>query len=1053
MKKLITIFVKYKFYANLILILLIVAGGVSFLNMKKSFFPERSSRDIMVTIAYPGASPKEMEESMTARIEQAVRGIVGIKEINSTSSENFSTVRITTTGEYALEETLTEVKNAVDAISSFPRDAEKPVIFKVRTTTPAMRMGLSGDVDLLTLKKYASMIEDDLLASGVISQIQISGYPQLEISVEVTEENLLRYGLTFDQISAAIAANNRDISAGMIKSTTEEVLIRSRTRSVDPNQIGDITLRARDDGSRIRIRDVANVKLKFEDVSDFTLLNGKQAINITVNKLSEEDLSEISAFINTYTEEFNTKYPGVHLKITFDYLKLLKSRLNLLYNNGSLGLVLVIISLGLFLSFRLSMWVAWGIPSSFLAMSILANSYGITINMISLFGMILVIGILVDDGIVIGENIYSHFETGKSPKRAAIDGTMEVLPAVVTSVTTTIVAFTPLLLLQGRMEFMYEMAFVVIFSLAFSLLEAFFVLPAHVGNSHVLRKKNGDEKSKIREKLDHLIDIMRQRWYGGLLTKIIRWRYVMAVIPLGLILVTTGLFRGGFINYTFFPTIPFDDFSVNIAFSPGSGEAQTTETLKRFDNIVWEVNDTLQKEYPDEQPFIEYTFLTLGTAFDGEERGAHTGSVNVRLKDLEGSEVSAYQIAEMVREKIGRIPQAEKFTIGGRNRWGSPISIGLLGKDLQEMKQAKAFLMEGMKEIPAIFNINSNDAVGKREVQLNLNPRAYFLGLDQDSISRQVRQGFFGGQAQRLQSGKDEIRVWVRYPQTGRISIGQLEAMRIKTPAGEFPLAELSGYDIERGPVSINRYNMSREVRINADLIDPYAPVPPILNQIRDTIIPDMQLKYPGVRVVYQGQQKDTNEAADEMFRYFGIAFAIIVIILMIHFKSYAQATIILMMIPLGWLGAAWGHMVEGIPISILSSWGMVALSGVIINDAVVFLSKYNSNVKEGMKVQEAVLNAGISRFRPIILTTLTTVAGLYPIVLEGSRQAEFLKPMAIALAYGVLIGTAFILLFLPVLIMVLNDLKVWIAWLWTGKKPEPEAVEIAVINENISID
>ncbi len=1053
MKKLITTFVKYRFYANLILILLIFAGGGSFLNMKKSFFPERSSRDIMVTIAYPGASPKEMEESMTARIEQAVRGIVGIKEINSTSSENFSSVHITTTGEYDLDETLTEVKNAVDAISSFPIDAEKPIIYKIRTTTPAMRLGLSGEVDLLTLKKYASMIEDDFLASGVLSQVNISGYPNLEISVEVTEENLLRYSLTFDEIARAISNNNRDISAGMIKSTSEEVLIRSRKRSVDPNLIADIVLRAASDGSQLRIRDVADVKQKFEDVANSTLLNGKQAVNITVTKLSEEDLSEISAFINAYAKEFNTKYPGVHLRITFDYLKLLKNRLNLLYSNGSLGLILVIISLGLFLSFRLSLWVAWGIPASFLGMSILANFYGITINMISLFGMILVIGILVDDGIVIGENIYSHFERGKSPKRAAIDGAIEVMPAVITSVATTIVAFTPLMLLEGRMEFLYEMAFVVIFSLGFSLLEAFFVLPAHIGNPHILRRKNGDDKSKIRATLDHWIDIMRNRWYGNLLKKIIRWRYVMLAIPLGLLLITIGLFRGGLINYTFFPTIPFDDFSVNIAFSPGSGEAQTIEYLNRFDNAVWEANNALQKEYPDEEPFIEYTFITLGNAFDGQERGSHTGSVNVRLKDLEGSEVSAYRIAEMVRKKIGKIPQAEKFTIGGRNRWGSPVSISLLGRNLDEIKQAKAFLMEGMKEIPALSNINSNDAVGKREVRLNLNPKAFFLGLDNDSITRQIRQGFFGGQAQRLQSGKDEIRVWVRYPKTGRISLGQLETMRIKTPSGEFPLTELSAYTIERGPVNINRYNMSREVRVEADLLDPYAPVPPILDQIRETIIPDMQAKYPGVRVAYQGQQKDTTEASDEMFRYFGIAFLMIVIILMVHFRSYFHALIILMMIPLGWLGAAWGHMIEGIPISILSSWGMVALSGVIINDAVVFLSKYNSNLKEGMAVAEAVWDAGVSRFRAILLTTLTTVAGLYPIVLEGSRQAEFLKPMAIALAYGVLVGTAFILLFFPVLILVLNDIKVRFSWFWTGKRPAPESVETVIVNENISID
>ncbi len=1053
-KKIVTAFVKYPFYAKMVIAFLLIAGTLGFMSMKKSFFPERSERNINISVAYPGASPKEMEEGITTRIENAVRSIVGIKEINSTSGENYSSINIETTGEYDIDETLLEVKNAVDSIASFPVDAEKPVVSKQRSITWAMRLGLSGDVDMLTLKKYASEIEDDFLNSGVISQVQITGYPDLEISVEVTEATLLRYNLTFSDIQQAIATNNIDISAGEIKSDEEEILIRSRARSVNPNIIGDIILRANSDGSFLRIRDVAVVKTKFADVSIRTRMNGQRAVFFTVNKLPTEDLGEISNWIKDYVDEFNAKNSGVKISITYDFLKMLNSRLELLYRNGSVGLILVIASLGLFLSFRLAMWVAWGIPASFLAMFVIASMSGITINMISLFGMILVIGILVDDGIVIAENIYTHFEGGKSPKRAAIDGTMEVLPAVMTSVTTTIVAFSPLFFLEGRMEFMYEMAFVVVVSLGFSLIEAFFVLPAHVGNEHVLRPDKRERKGNtIRGKLILGINFLRYKVYGRLLKQIIEWRWVAVTIPVGLILIIFGLVGGGIIKSTFFPTIPFDAIEINLAFSPGSGEKRTEEYLDKFDRIIWEVNDELVEEFEQDIPFVNFTFPTLGFAFNGQERGAHAGQIFVLLRDMEGSPISSFVIRDRIKKKIGPVPAAEKFTVGGRNRWGSPVSISLLGKDLDQLRGARDYLQKRLQEMPGLQNITNNNPMGKREVRLKLKPEAYFLGLSQREITNQVRAGFFGGQAQRLQEGKDELRVWVRYPKKDRINIGQLESMKIKTRSGEYPLTELADYKIERGPVSIQRYNGQREIRVDADLTDPYAPVPPILQAIEKNIMPDLRKNYHGVDVLYQGQQKDSREAGREISYFFAIAFSLIIVLLMVHFKSASQTVIILMMIPLGWIGAAFGHGIEAIPISMLSAWGMVALSGVIINDSVVFLSKYNSLLLEGKKVKDAVWEAGVARFRAIMLTSLTTVLGLYPIILEKSFQAQFLKPMAVSLAYGVFIGTMFILLFFPALIMVLNDIKLkWNSYL-EGKKLKREDVETALINDKITID
>ncbi len=1056
MKKLVARFIQYPFYANMIVAFVLMGGFYGIITLKKSFFPERQTRQIYVTVWYPGASPKEMEEGITVRIEEAVRGLVGIKEIHSSSSENFSSVAITTTGKYDIDVMVQEVKNAVDGISSFPSAAERPIVYKQRSTTPAMRLGLASEgVDRLTLKKYTNEIEDDLRATGFISQLQINGFPALEISVEVSEENRLRYQISFDEIVNAIALNNNDISAGQIKSMEEEILIRSRKRSIDPNEIADIVVRANTDGSLVRIRDLASVQLKFADEANRYLMNGKQAGGFFIQKLIDEDLQQISDFVTQYVDDFNARHQGAKLYVTFDFLDILKARLRLLTTNMGLGVVLVLLTLGLFLSLRLSFWVAFGIPFSFIGMFLVASMFGITINMVSLFGMILVVGILVDDGIVIAENIYSHFEMGKTPRKAALEGSIEVLPAVLTSVTTTIVAFIPLLIIkEGGMEFLYEMAFVVIACLIFSLIEAFLVLPGHLGHSYILRTKDAVNKSMaIRRTLDKGIAYVRDQLYGRLLKWMIRWHwYVVVFLPVALIILTAGLIQGGLIKFTFFPAIPFDYFSIDVAFTPGTGEKKTWEYMMRFDSIVWEVNEELMAEHadfykahPDEDPIIRFSYPGIGYAFNGAESGSHTGSLFVQPRDLEDLGMSAFEVSSRISRKIGSMPEAEKFQIAGTNRFGKPVALSLLGKNFEELEQAEEFLLEHLKQMPELENVVKTNAAGKREVQLQLKPKAYLLGLNHASISNQIRQGFFGGQAQRLQDSKDEIRVWVRYPKTDRETLGQLENMKIMTPKGEYPLSELATYDIKRGPVTIERFNMRREMRVEADLTDPYAPVPPILEDINTRILPELRSKFPGITIEAQGQQRQSNESMAELRKLYIIALILILMIIMLHFRSVSQSFIIILMIPLSWIGAMWGHGLEGIPVSMLSVWGMVALSGVIVNDAVVFLSKYNLNLQSGMKQFNALHEAGTSRLRPILLTTITTSVGLYPIIFEKSFQAQFLKPMAVSLAYGVFIGTGFTLLFFPSLIMVLNDVRVLRRWIWTGVRPDKEEVEIAM--------
>ena len=1055
MRKIIERFVEYPVYANLIIAVVILAGGLSLTNMKKSFFPETESRFLSVSVFYPGASPVEMEEGVTSRIEEAVRGLIGIKEITSTSVENMASVSIETTGEYPINEVLQEVKNAVDGISSLPSAAERPIVSKRRSRAGAIRLELvpvdGHQMDLMTLKEHAQRIEEDFFNSGVMSLISISGYPQPEISVEIKEEELLRYNITFDQIVRAIQNNNQDISGGEIKSEEEEFLIRLRSRSADPNKIGGITLRGQTDGGFILIRDVADVKMKFADSPNKQWTNGKPSVSISVEKLPEEDLDEITEYANNYIEEFNNRNLGVEIIVSRAFLDILQSRLNLLTRNGTLGLVLVIIALSMFLSFRLSLWVSFGIPFSFLAMFIAASFLGVTINLQSLFGMILVIGILVDDGIVIAENIYLHFEKGKTPMHAAVDGTMEVAPAVMTSIATTIVAFSPLLFLAGtRMEMMQHVAIVVIAALFFSLFEAFLVLPAHLGNERTLSRKSLKAKNRgIRRYFEGFIIWLRDRVYHYFLNWLVKWRYIALSFPIALVLITMGLFMGGHIRNTFFPMVDFDSFTLNVAFTPGDGEKQTLQFLDKFEEAIWEVNDEIGEELGLDHDIIERTSKRLGSAFTRQERGAHAGSINVYPVDLEGYAISGRDISTRVTRKIGRVPEASKFTVGGRNRWGAPVSIGLMSKNLHELEEAKEYMIARLNEMPQLKDVNENIALGKQEIRLDLKPRAYFLGLDEATIVRQVRQGFYGAQAQRLQVGRDELRVWVRYPKSDRTTLGQLEDMKIKTAQGEYPLSELADYHMERGPVAINRFNGSREIRVEAETMDPLASVPEILEQIEAEIMPELKAQFTGIRYIYQGQQKYSQEAMGQAGSSYMIAFVVIFMILVLHFRSVPKAFIILLMIPVSLLGVAWGHGLHGQPLSIMSLWGAVALTGVIINDAIVFFAKFDGLLIEGKTVPEAVKAAGKIRLRPIILTSITTSIGLFPMLFEKSVQAQFLIPMAISLAYGVALGTLFILIFFPVLIMLLSDARVYIRYLWTGVKPTREEVETAIIQNN----
>jgi multidrug efflux pump subunit AcrB len=648
----------------------------------------------------------------------------------------------------------------------------------------------------------------------------------------------------------------------------------------------------------------------------------------------------------------------------------------------------------------------------------------------------------VDDGIVIAENIFAHYERGKSPMQAAIDGTAEVMSSVFTSVLTTIVAFSVLFFIEG-LEMMAEMAFVVIACLAFSLIEAFLVLPSHLSSKMILKEPKQGVGKKLRVFINKKIAYLRDVVYGSLLTLFIKRKWISVSLPIVFGVAVISLITSNIIPVTFFPSIPFDDFTVEVAYMPGSREMQTEKTLRWAQEKVWEVNQEIIDETGD--TIITNTTLQVGYTQNLGESGAHAGLVRVSL-DGEGKQISSFEVATRVREKIGQIPGVYKMAVGGGNRWGKPVSIALSGLGFESMKGSMNMLKDSLNTLLSLKDVSDNAGTGKREILIELKPKAYLLGLNHNEITRQIRQGFFGQEAQRLIVGTDEVRIWVRYPEADRSAVWQLEKMRVKTSSGQsIPLDELCTYRIERGVVSINHYNGKREIMVEADLVNPYASVPEILQEVKQKFIPIISQMYPEVEISFRGQQQNAEKAGNSGGIMLMIALFLMFLIITLNFQSMYQAGLIFLVLPAGIFSSILGHGIHHLPVSILSAWGMVALLGIMVNDAVVFLDTYNRNLLKGMPIKEAIYEAGISRFRPILLTSITTVAGLFPLILEKSFQAQFLIPMATSVAYGVLFGTLFILFFFPPLVLCLNEFRRARKSWWSMKKFTAEEIEPVV--------
>ena len=1053
MKKIIQYFIKFPVAVNIVMAAFVIFGYIGLKSLKSSYFPLVDSKIITISLVYPGASPQEIEEGVILKIEDNLKGLVGIDRVTSVSRESAGLVTVEIMKGENIDVILGQVKNAVDRVPSFPTGMEPPVVEKTENIRETMSFAVAGkNVDLKTLKDVSRRVENDLRALDGISQIELSGFPEEEIEVAVREKDLLAFNLTFTEVAQAVSRENILVTGGNIKTNQEEYLIRANGRTYFARDLDQVVVRSNPNGTSIKLRDVADVRDRFSETPNSSYFNGNLAVNIGISNTNEEDLISTANKVKAYIENFNADNSNIQLSILSDASVTLNQRTELLAENAAIGILLVLLFLSLFLNTRLAFWVAAGLPISFLGMFIFAPFFGVTINVLSLFGMIIVIGILVDDGIVIAENIYNHYEKGKGKIQAAVDGTMEVIPPIFSAIVTTLLAFGTFLFLDSRIgEFFGEVSVIVILTLTVSLIEALIILPSHLAHSKALEKIDPNERKtglglvfqKLRDvnKIgDAIIGFLRDTLYAPLLRFTLNYKFVMASIFLGLFLITLGAFSGGIIRTTFFPNIASDRLSVQLKMEEGTNVAITDSILNVIEEKAWKVNEVFTEKQGTGDQVVENIVKNVGP-------GTANGGLVINLLPGEKRLFPSPDIANALRDSVGPIYGTELLTFGsGGNFGGSPVSVSLLSNNIGQLKAAKNELKAIMQENTLLKDVTDNDPKGIKEITIKLKETAFPLGLNTQSVMTQVRSAFFGAQAQRFQRGEDEIKVWVRYELADRSSINNLEQMRILTPGGQrVPFNEIATYSIERGEVSINHLDGQREIQVSADLKDPKTSATDIMAELQSTIVPELQRKYPTLSASFEGQNRESNKLIASANLVIPVILFLMYAVIAFTFRSYSQPLLLLIMVPLSLIGVAWGHWLHDFPINILSALGIIALIGIMVNDGLVLIEKFNGFLREGMPFEEALFQAGNSRFRAIFLTSLTTIAGLAPLILEKSRQAQFLIPMAISIAYGIAIATFLTLLFLPILLSVSNSIKVGFQWLISGKEIKREEVERAV--------
>ena len=1055
MRNLIKWFSRNNVAANFIMALVLLAGISTWLKLKKEIFPETSTNVVSVSIPYPGATPDEVEKGICIPIEEALRDLQGVDIMRSTAANSYGVVYFEVSTDAKVRDVLDDMKTRVDAIDNFAENIESPIYEEVLIKNQVLTVAISADANEQTLRGYADRIRNGMLSyvpkkpdnwldkfissfSGEagVSQVELTGIRPYEISIELSEDAMNAYGVSFDDVASAVRASSIDLPGGAVRTEAGEILIKTESKRYNAEQFEGIAVISRADGTTVPLSSIANVIDGFEDVDITSRFNGKNAATLQVFRVGNEDTLKVANAAISYLQSIRNDLPAdVSIEIWNDNSKYLKGRLNLLKKNAIWGLILVLIILSLFLRPSLAALVTLGIPVSFTGAIWMMPYTDISINMITLFAFILVLGIVVDDAIVVGENVFKRMRAGECPKLASWRGTHEVGIVVIFGVLTTAAAFTPMLGISGVSGKIWRnIPWIVIPTLLFSLVQSKLILPAHLA---LLKPIKLNEKQNIilrfQSKVSDGMEIFVDRIYRPILKFALHGRYIVVTVFVSLFLISVGLIVGERIKWEFFPEVEAEIISTKVKMIEGVAFESTSEAVLKIEEAAKKLDQNYREKYGE--PLIKNMLATVGsqpfkTGFNPvTPKGDNLGEVAIELLPASERSKTANQIAAEWREITGSIPAASEVSFQSQSAGsGNAIDLELSGDNTDDLLAATELVKRKLSEIEGIIDISDSNVLGKRQVSLkSLLPEGESTGLRLSDVGKQMRQAFYGEEVQRLQRGRDEVKVMVRYPKKNRLSIDDVETMKIRTKGGnKVPLSSLVELEEGRSKSVIRRTERQRAIRIAADIDrgNPNANANQARRTLENKMLSEFGELYPGIKYEFYGEQKDQAQSMVELRTSSMFALLVVFVLMAIPLSSYIQPLIVMSVIPFGIVGAIIGHILMGANISIMSMCGIVALSGVVVNDSLVLVDYVNRNRIRGKSIVEAAWEAGAARFRPIVLTSLTTFAGLSPMLFETDLQAKFLIPMAISLGFGILFATFITLILVPCVYLLLEDLK-----------------------------
>jgi HAE1 family hydrophobic/amphiphilic exporter-1 len=1035
---------------NLCMIAVMGVGWYCLGAMHRESFPEFELDRILVSVPYPGAAPQSVEEGIGQKIEEAVRSIEGIKKVTTVAQEGACNVVLELIpGGRSPDRVLDEVRSEIDRIPSFPVESEDPQISLVTNRRPSIRIGVLGpdtlgsddqklDVDAeLRLREVAERVRDDLLAIPEVAQVDFLAARDYQIDIEFTEQTLRSHGLTLRQAAEIIRRENRELPAGLIRSQSQEVLLRGNNRRTNGEELAELPLISEQSGAVLTVGDLGNVRDEFTDSTAINVINGQPALALSVVRSTSQDLFAMIDAVRGYVETANLP-PGFKLTTWSDESVEVRGRLNLLVGNGMQGLLIVFVLLLLFLDPKLAFWVALGIPFALLSAGIFLYMTGQTLNQISMFAFVMALGIVVDDAIVVGENVFAHRQMGKTYLQAAIDGTVEVIPSVTTAVLTTIVAFAPLLFVSGTMgKFTAVMPAAIIAMLLASLIECVTILPCHLAyRDSPLFKLMGIVFYAVRWVMvpaavanrfaTRMLDGYIHNIYHPTLTWALKNRLVIVAGCATALILTAGLYRSGTIQFSFFPRVDGNTLNATVMFPDGTPESVTNKATKQVEDAFWRVAESYEQQG---KSIAKNSYRVVGASVQGggpggspmpSASGGHKGSVEIELVKAEQRGVHSREIVAQWRREVGVIVGTEELSLGTRSfgPGGTPIEFKLLGpaSAVASLDAAVERCKEKLAEYPGVYDIKDDSVPGKWEYRFRIKPEAFAMGVRTADLAETVRAAYYGEEVMRVQRGRHEVKIMVTYPREDRRLLSNFDEVRVRLDDGvERPITELVEIDVVRSYSEITRIDQARSITVSSDLDEEVGDASLIFADLQENFMPALLQEFPELRVRWEGQQEQRSESMGSLFGGFIVALLCMFVLLSIEFKSVIQPALVMLIIPFGALGAVMGHVIMGLPLTLFSFYGIIALTGIVVNDSIVLIDFINSRVRSGMPIDQALRESGIRRFRPVLLTTITTIGGLTPILLESSIQAQILIPMATSIAFGELFATIVVLYLVPV--------------------------------------